>query len=190
MRPDLHRERVMAGSVKDRVYGHFSSLIDTRTLVPKAWKTGKFKINPISPYALSSFMYTMAGFMILTVFNPSKNYIGNQSVDGALLSFQGFLSYKADVLCFGRDSIWHAVDRTVASLLTLYFAASKIAFLGPTDLIFYILTLGFGMIAFSRSRLARSEEYADFQGYLFWHGVWHTTFPLGFVAWCSYRHSL
>mmetsp|Transcript_9380 Transcript_9380/g.17113 ORF Transcript_9380/g.17113 Transcript_9380/m.17113 type:complete len:230 (-) Transcript_9380:276-965(-) len=173
------RERALTSNkFSDRARGHFRFMLDTTTITPSSWRGVKYP-SKFGMYALSSFTYCLLGLALLTVFRELKEYNGFIILDGILLMTQSSITYIADVLYFGHNSIWHAVDRSYATFLTTFITLTKILYMDHIEILIGVITLAFGYYCLGKSRLHRSESGANWDEYLYWHTLWHLTCPLG-----------
>ena len=94
----------------------------------------------------------------------------------------GPLSFAADYLNMTNDSIWHSVDRLLATpllLLEMWKVYAMYRHVRPITFVCYSSALAVAVAAFVRSQEAQTSY--DTAGFVLWHSVWHV-YPLAAAA--------
>ena len=97
------------------------------------------------------------------------------------VTLQGFFSYWSDVMCIGRTSIAHPIDRCSAqALIFLQFYKYILClrpFLGAAELLWCSTTLAIGMVLkFGDYYAIKTNDMPLFEQSHTW---WHVTLPFG-----------
>ena len=127
-------------------------------------------------YCLSSWNYSIVGVYSLYIYYNTMLYEGH-FVDSLLLITQGYLSYLGDVHYFGVQHYSRVIDKLLAIAFTTRFITRFIAYF-TGDIIettIYTVTFSGGMYCYYNSNKSRE----NFNDYVYWHTLWHFTFPLG-----------
>ena len=156
------------------------------------WIKSRFQINDVinattTPlYSFSSWMYSIAGIYFLYIYSQNQLYM-NHFTDSVLLLTQGYLSYLGDVKYINTPNYSKVIDKIFAICFTVWFTTMN--FLqGDTILdIVYVMTLPTGMYCYYHSNKANvSKNYKD---YIYWHTLWHFTFPSGLIVWITLKNN-
>mmetsp|Transcript_699 Transcript_699/g.1010 ORF Transcript_699/g.1010 Transcript_699/m.1010 type:complete len:297 (-) Transcript_699:710-1600(-) len=95
-----------------------------------------------------------------------------------LIFVQGPLAFTADYMNMTNDSLWHAVDRFMATPL-MAFEVLKIVAMYPHvrtgTYVAYVLACCAAVASFLNSQMAQSAHDAD--SFVIWHNMWHA-YPL------------
>ena len=144
------------------IINFFHPLFDTSNLTPDEWRTNGL-LDPknlfFTYYGISSFSYTIIGFLIAFVF-PNTFYIDpvieiSPVFEGICIMLQTPFTLMADVLSMYKEkSYFHPIDRIVATFNT-GLIASNIIFVKWGEKILYLLVPPIGSLILIESRKAR-----------------------------------
>ena len=177
------------------IINFFHPLFDTSNLTPDEWRTNGL-LDPknlfFTYYGISSFSYTIIGFLIAFVF-PNTFYIDpvieiSPVFEGICIMLQTPFTLMADVLSMYKEkSYFHPIDRIVATFNT-GLIASNIIFVKWGEKILYLLVPPIGSLILIESRKARDGN--NYNEYLKWHTLWHCIYPISLFLWILYRNNI
>ena len=167
------------------------TLTRAESVVPPSWGGRLARLvaeaNPASiAYALSSFSYSLAGLCLIAAAHEMQARVNSSYpwlLEGVLLVTQGLLSFTSDVAFLGRSCRARAVDRVLATTLTVLQVAKlpphALGYAGFTPMPRYAawahLLWPVGVLFYFRSRRASGEK--NFEDFLLWHSLWHAALP-------------
>lgn len=153
--------------------------------IKSRFQTDDILDTPATPlYSFSSWMYSIVGLYFLYTYSYNSLYEGHFT-DSLLLILQGYLSYLGDVKYFMHYS--KVIDKIFAICFTIRFITMHFL---QQDLLLdtvFVITLPTGMYCYYHSNKANiSRNYKD---YIYWHTLWHFTFPSGIFVWINLKES-
>mmetsp|Transcript_10807 Transcript_10807/g.16074 ORF Transcript_10807/g.16074 Transcript_10807/m.16074 type:complete len:245 (-) Transcript_10807:109-843(-) len=129
-------------------------------------------------FGLFCWTYTLGGAVMISHPPPKWTYRSNfdyRTYALLLLFVQGPFSFMADYVNMTNESIWHVLDRLLASPMSILTLAKLVCthWYMPSIFAFVLdfLAFGFAIMSFTFSQLAQSNH--DQEGFIFWHNCWH-----------------
>lgn len=148
-----------------------------------SWRT---RIEASWTYQVSCFMYCIVGGVLLLRPEPLERRLELYPwrLMGLSVHFNGFCSYMADTVTWGRsNSIWKTIDVVFASTNTLLQIVIVILCLMGMATFPLIpvacLTTGIVTGIFFKHRGAEAQRMHDCSAFIHWHTLWHISIPLG-----------
>ena len=160
--------------------------------VPEKWRYSP-KFGAFSVYGLSSFAYSLVGFLLLGLqyARPERSLYAAEPFEPVLYIWQGLISYQCDCIDLGIRSWSHPTDRISATVFTALMVV-KYCFArcrGPLGVPLYLslfVMLVVGLMCFNRSCIACREANPD--AYRKWHVAWHFAFPSTMMVFYSFQY--
>ena len=143
-------------------------------------------INSSYLYQISSFMYCLAGGLLLLKPEPLERGLSifPWRITGLCVFFNGFCSYMADTITWSQPkSIWKKIDILIATLnVLLQIAIVILSIAGFSTFTFNpVICLGISIIAgiLFKCYSAEAMRKDNLDAYIYWHAHWHISIPLG-----------
>lgn len=170
------------------LYNNLYNSFKHDTIIKKETSKNMLKWNTI--YGFSSFTYGMVGlimyFFLQNTFTTEQYSIPIPiKLYGLLFILQSIVTFIADVYYINEKSIFHNIDRLVATLNTLFVCIS-VYYISYIEKTIFCIALINGLYLLDKSRLYRKNENIEL--YSYYHTMWHLTFPLYLLMWLSYRN--
>jgi len=147
------------------------------------------KLNWCSIYGFSSFSYGILGVIIFIFFQ--NNFMTEKygipipiNIYVLCLIIQSLVTFLADVYYINEESIFHYVDRFVATFNIILFSIT-IYWVSYIEKIIFVIALMNSLLIFKYSREHRIKR--DISSYCYYHSVWHFILPFYILIWLLYR---
>mmetsp|Transcript_29861 Transcript_29861/g.68511 ORF Transcript_29861/g.68511 Transcript_29861/m.68511 type:complete len:262 (-) Transcript_29861:317-1102(-) len=128
-------------------------------------------------FGVNCFSYSFGGIMIFFVL-PDKFWqrtrFPYRTFAYLLIFVQGPLSFMADYVHMTNDSIFHVVDRFLASVMAILECIKIISlfhYVRPITFIACSVSFACTIGCFMNSQISQSNH--DATGFIFWHNAWH-----------------
>jgi hypothetical protein len=158
--------------------------------VPPAWRIGH---TLTSVYSLSSFFYSITGFVIAALIPYYPEYFEYE--EALIWIWQGAISFACDAYDLGRPSISHPTDRVSAGLVTYLLVRKYLTIAGvycchPHFMVmcgnsnyprvalrvWMFIGVSYSFICFYNAVVGHTN--LDKERYFKYHTLWHTGFPI------------
>ncbi len=147
------------------------------------------RLNWCSIYGFSSFSYGILGIIIYIFLQ--NNFVTEKygipipiNLCVLCLITQSLVTFLADVYYIHEDSIFHNIDRLVATLNIMFFS-TYIYWISDFEKLIFVIGLMNSLLMFKYSRENRKNENIEL--YCYYHSLWHFILPLYILIWLIYR---
>ena len=142
-------------------------------------------------YYISPICFTLCGVYQLYLLKTLESFVSSTypwRFEAYLLIVQGGMAWWSDVYDLGKSSVSHICDRIMAPVMVLWFMMRTVLMLGIIDNSYFthemhsatyvLLFVTFPISIWIHLQGIKANLRLDYEGYVYWHGVWHISLPL------------